>query len=185
MIRELSFEIAKAVTTPGSRDDAGKSPLAAKEVEGPALDDDDSLEARGALLSSKDTTAFRVLVAHGNYLAQDRVEIQYAVKEAARRMSAPRKEDWALLRRTGRYLTGAPRLVDRHKFQHLPGKFDTFSDSDWAGCKTTKRSTSGGSPCLAPTASRRGQRLKRRSPYRQLRPSCTPCSRLQLRRRAS
>ena len=145
MIRELGLEGAKAVTTPGSRDDAGRSPLTSKEIGGPALDDEDP-ESRGPLLSPEDATAYRALVARGNYLAQDRVEIQYAVKEAALRMATPREEDWSLLKRIGRYLKGAPRLVYWYQFQNMPSKLDTFSDSDWAGCKTTRRSTSGGWP---------------------------------------
>ena len=143
IIREMGLEDAKAVTTPGSREEATLSAITADDINSPVLDPDDP-EARGELLSPSDTTAFRALVARGNYLAQDRVEIQYAVKEAARRMSKPRSADWNLLKRIGRFLKGMPRVVYRYDFQAPTGKIDTFSDSDWAGCKTSKRSTSGG-----------------------------------------
>ena len=47
-------------------------------------------------MSAEDARNYRGLAARANYLAQDRPEIQYAVKEAARRMSSPAKEDWLL-----------------------------------------------------------------------------------------
>ena len=37
-----------------------------------------------------------------------------------------------------------PRLVYHYDWQEQPVKFDIFTDSDLAGCKTSRRSTSGG-----------------------------------------
>ena len=42
---------------------------------------------------------FRALAARANYLALDRPDIQFAVKEVARRMATPRVDDWILLKR--------------------------------------------------------------------------------------
>ncbi len=77
-------------------------------------------------------------------MAQDRPDVQYAVKEAARRMASPCEEDWILLKRLGRYLAGSPRVIYRLPWQSTPTGVDTYTDSDWAGCKGTRRSTSGG-----------------------------------------
>ena len=95
-------------------------------------------------MSGEDARAYRGLAARANYLAQDRPEIQYAVKEAARRMSSPAEEDWLLLKRLGRYLVGAPRVILTFEWQETPGLINGYSDSDWAGCTSTRRSTSGG-----------------------------------------
>ena len=59
-------------------------------------------------------------------------------------MAKPRQGDWAALKRIGRYLKGAPRLIQQFSWQELPKTVDVFTDSDWAGCKSTCRSTSGG-----------------------------------------
>ena len=41
-------------------------------------------------------------------------------------------------------MVGAPRYEQRFRWQDRPSQLDIFTDSDWAGCKTTFRSTSGG-----------------------------------------
>ena len=59
-------------------------------------------------------------------------------------MARPREGDWLLMKRIGRYLLGAPRLVQRYHWQERPKAVTTCVDSDWAGCRRTCRSTSGG-----------------------------------------
>ena len=97
-----------------------------------------------APLNAADAKLFRSVVARCNYLAQDRVDIQYACKECSRHMAKPCQGDWAALKRIGRYLKGAPRLVQHFRWQKMPEAVSVFTDSDWAGCKITCRSTSGG-----------------------------------------
>ena len=48
------------------------------------------------------------------------------------------------LKRRGRYLRGRPRAVTTFLFQNRPCLVEGLSDSDWAGCRRTARSTSGG-----------------------------------------
>ena len=131
LIDELGLAGARGVTTPGSRDDVGK---AAVENE----------KQQGEKLSPGETTKFRALCARLNYLALDRIDIQYASKEASRRMSAPQAGDWLLLKRIGRYLVKSPRLVQLFAWQRWTDKVEAYVDSDWAGCAATMRSTSGG-----------------------------------------
>ena len=58
-------------------------------------------------------------------------------------MSSPRNGDWAALKRVVRYLLGKPRLVWKFKWQEPPKFVSAFSDSNWAGCHDTRKSTSG------------------------------------------
>ena len=48
------------------------------------------------------------------------------------------------LKRLVRYLCGMPRLVHVYKWQDSPSAVDIYVDTDFAGCKETRRSTSGG-----------------------------------------
>ena len=59
-------------------------------------------------------------------------------------MARPVALDWVKLKRLARYLAGKPRYVQRYEWQHFPSHLDAFADSDWAGDKTTRKSTSGG-----------------------------------------
>ena len=98
------------------------------------IEEDEELEGHEASM-------FRALVARGNYLSQDRSDIQYAVKELARRMSDPEEQDWAALKRLGRYLIRNGRYVQKFGYQ---GEISVWTDTDYAGCLRTRKSTSGG-----------------------------------------
>ena len=89
-------------------------------------------------------TEYRALAARTDYLALDRADIQYAVKGICRGMARPTLGDKRKLKRLARYLKENPRVVSMSPFQGRPGEFDGFSDSDWAGCHGTAKSTSGG-----------------------------------------
>ena len=105
-------------------------------------------EESSSTLPPAEATKYRAVSARLNYLCQDRVDISYACKEAARRMSSPKAGDWHLLKRIARYLRSVPRLCQIFKWQAMPKRVDCFVDSDWAGCKATCRSTSGGALML-------------------------------------
>ena len=61
------------------------------------------------LLSNSEATRFRAIVARANYLAQDRSDIMFSVKELTRHMGNPSVAGWSMLKRLGRYLIGANR----------------------------------------------------------------------------
>ena len=88
-------------------------------------------------------TKFRGTSARANYLSADRAEIQYASKEICRYMSSPTELAATALKRLGKYLLGARRLVYRYKWQ-AADCIECYSDTDWSGCGRTRRSTSGG-----------------------------------------
>jgi hypothetical protein len=76
------------------------------------------------------------------YLSIDRYDLQYTAKEAAREMHAPTERGWSILKRMARYLILCPRLIITYERQHNPCRLDVFTDSDHAGCKRTRKSTS-------------------------------------------
>ena len=85
------------------------------------------------------------MAARGNYLAQDRPDIAFATKELCREFARPSRRSYEKLKRVGRYLAGAHRLVYSYKFMdNVPEYIDVYADTDFAGCKDTRRSTSGG-----------------------------------------
>ena len=77
-------------------------------------------------------------------MAADRPDIQFAVKEICKKMSAPEPKDWRKLKRLAKYLIKHPRLVQTFDLQESIDTVRVYSDSDWAGCRDTRKSTSGG-----------------------------------------
>ena len=59
-------------------------------------------------------------------------------------MSAPRECDWIKLKRLGRYLVGNTRLVVEFAYQQRLRRISVWTDSDFGGCRRTRKSTSGG-----------------------------------------
>ena len=62
-------------------------------------------------------------------------------------MTEPRMKDMAALRRVARYLASEPRVVYNFHWQSR-GRLLAFLDTDFAGCVTTRKSTSGGCAML-------------------------------------
>ena len=130
IVEQLGVGTLREAATPGI-DGAGE------------LDNDDDEEITGA-----DATRFRGVAARCNYLAFDRPDIQYATKEICREMSKPTTGSLRRLRRLGQYLKGKPRLVWRFDMQEPTTTLDVYTDSDWAGCRKSRKSTSGGTVML-------------------------------------
>jgi len=101
------------------------------------------MEEDSGELPGNRNTAFRGAAARGNYLAADRLDVQFGSKEICRWMSKPSVHAWKALKRVCRYLVGAPRLVYCFKQQSVD-HIDVYVDTDWAGCPQTRKSTSGG-----------------------------------------
>ena len=59
-------------------------------------------------------------------------------------MSSPTVMDRNQLKRFGRYLLDRPRVITFFKYQEEITIIDGWSDSDYAGCRRTRKSTSGG-----------------------------------------
>ena len=126
IIEQLKLTEAKPLTTPGTKE------------EGTTKEDSEEK------LGSEEASQYRALVARCNYLCPDRPDIAYSVKELARSMSSPSRGNWQQLKRLGRYRKGKPRIQQVFEWQTMPTMIRTYSDADWAGCKATRKSTTGG-----------------------------------------
>ena len=72
------------------------------------------------------------------------INVMYAVKELCRGMAKPTKLHWHKLKRLGRYLVDNSRTAMHYDWQGHEPEITGYSDSDWAGCRVTAKSTSGG-----------------------------------------
>ena len=105
-------------------------------------DADESEE--GEELQGLEATSFRALAARVNYLAQDCADIQFPAKEVCREMSKPTTASWRKLKVLARFLLRRGAVVVKFKWQSEGLPVEVLTDSDWAGCRRTRRSTSGG-----------------------------------------
>jgi hypothetical protein len=126
LVEQLNLKDAKGVSTPAEDEKR--------------WDEDENREE----LNGKEARQYRELAARANYLAQDRVDIQFATKEICRGMCTPRRGDLKKLRRLARYLLTVPRAVVKYYWQRPVECITAFTDSDFAGCRVTAKSTSGG-----------------------------------------
>ena len=84
---------------------------------------------------------YRSLTMRARFLAEDRYDIEFSAKELARDMKVPTASSWEKLKHLGRYLLKKPRAVSVMKWQPQVDKLKAMSDSDWAGCPLTRRSS--------------------------------------------
>lgn len=98
---------------------------------------------------------YRSAVVRCNYLAADRYETAFTSEEFCRSMSSPSVDDLTAIKRLCRVLTGLPTIVQRIDFSdYIPTIIRAYVDSGWAGCRKTRKSTSGGVLMLGTTAVR-------------------------------
>ena len=102
------------------------------------------MEGVGDELDEEASTIYRALSARLLYLSMDRPEVAFAAKELCRHVAHPTKAGVDALKRAVRFLVGLPRLVWHFPFQSHSKDLDVFVDTDFGGCQTTRRSTSGG-----------------------------------------
>ena len=108
-------------------------------------EDDNSAEDTTELLDSKNATKFRSMAARVNYLSLDRPDLQFAAKRVCQGMANPTMAGMMKLKRVARYLASAAEGTLEFGAERGPyGLLRVYVDSDWAGCKTTRKSTSGG-----------------------------------------
>ena len=122
LAKEFGFdEKTKPVAAPGKKELA--SPL-----EGPPV-------------AGEDGGKFGSVCMRLMFLALDRPDIIFTGKEAARAMSCRTITAWQSLKHQVRYLIGAPRLVWVYRQQAPQKAIVVASDSNYAGCLTTRKST--------------------------------------------
>ena len=59
-------------------------------------------------------------------------------------MAKPTEKSWSKLKRVGQYIKGRPRVVWSYEWQDEATVVDVVADANWAGCKRTRKYTSGG-----------------------------------------
>ena len=79
-----------------------------------------------------------------NYLAHDRPDIRYSTMRASVSMAKPRRSDLQKVIRIGRFLKTRPRAVCLYRWQSRAERVSVYADSDWAGCRHTRRSVTAG-----------------------------------------
>ena len=126
VIEQLGLQNASTVSTPGARE------------EGHTKEDNEES------LNEKEATRYRAVIARCNYMSPDRPDIAFAVKELGRAMAEPTNGDAQRLKRLGRYLKSKPRLQQWYEWRRSQNVVKTYSDADWAGCRQSRKSTSGG-----------------------------------------
>ena len=153
LLEEMNMNEAKPLSTPAVRapgaknskdegdDEDDLAEISEDKIrgneEGDEGDKDEELDSEGG-------SKYRSWTARLNYLGIDRSDIQFAVKECAKCMARPRKTDLVKLKRIARYLRSKPELVTVYERQRNENKIKAYTDSDWAGDRCTRKSTSGG-----------------------------------------
>lgn len=87
-------------------------------------------------------TYFRSIAGKLQYLTLTRPDIQFSVNLVCQRMHSPTMADFAMLKRILQYIRGTS-SYGLHLFNNNSLSLNAFSDSDWAGCHDTHRSTTG------------------------------------------
>ena len=88
-------------------------------------------------------TEYRHLVGSLQYLTLTRPDISFAVSTVAQFLSAPRQPHLVAVKRILRYLKGSIDHGILIRASPTPLTIRAFSDADWAGCPTSRRSTTG------------------------------------------
>ena len=141
----------------------------AKSVSSPWTDACDS----SSLLDAEHFKKYQSISKRVNFLAQDRMDLQFAAKECARKMSKPTVGDWGRLKRIGRYLRGHLRCIMKTN----SSRFQSISHHTLMpiGLWTQKQ---GRVPVVVSlrsesTTSKVGEKRKRLSHFLQRRVNCT------------
>eukprot|EP00971_Amphidinium_carterae_P233502 4634054-Amphidinium_carterae.3 len=115
-LRAYNFEKCKPSTVPGNK----KPPIAAEP------------------LDKEHHSMYRTAVGQLLWVSQLRADIAFAVKELSRSLQPPDNEDGAIHYK----LTLAPKATYNAK-NEIQVDIESLPDSDWAGCNTTRKGTSG------------------------------------------
>ena len=128
IVCDLGMEKAREVLTP-----------CVQRATNPNADD-----GQKGLLQPLDATKFRSTAARINFLAADIPDLHFASKCASKYMANPTCEGLTVLKRIGRYLKAHQRVVQRFDWCAWQSELQGYADSDWAGDKSSYKSTSGG-----------------------------------------
>ena len=77
-------------------------------------------------------------------LSQDRADITFIVNDLCQNVSSPNQQSLAKLKRLARYLKRERQWGQVFEYGKMAEELAAFTDSDWAGCKETRKSSSAG-----------------------------------------
>ena len=129
LLREWGMEDCKGLDTPLPRE----------------IDD---IKISGESMDAKDATVFRRSAARINFMAQDRPDLSVTSRKLSQFMSDPKLGCDAFIKRVIRYLKSHPRCINHMKWQDEPECITVLIDADWAGDRSSRKSTSGGTISL-------------------------------------
>lgn len=100
------------------------------------------LQSQGDPLPATAASSYRRLIGRLIYLTNTRPDISYVVQQLSQFMNVPTIDHQKAASRVLRYLKGSP---GQGLFYPASGSIhiQAFSDSDWAGCRDTRRSITG------------------------------------------
>ena len=124
LVKELGLENGNTVQTPAA-------PTTAEEDE-------------SEVLNQTQHHRYRSQVARCLFLSQDRADIIFIVNELCQTMSSPTQQSLAKLKRLARYLKRERQWGQVFQYEKTVEEVTMFTDSDWAGCKETRKSSSAG-----------------------------------------
>ncbi|GJU23555.1 ribonuclease H-like domain-containing protein [Tanacetum coccineum] len=104
------------------------------------VDTDSKLGADGVPV--QDPTLYRSLAGGLQYLTFTRPDLSYAVQQVCLYMHDTREPHFSALKRILRYVQGTLEL-GLHLYASATTSLVRYTDADWAGCPSTRRSTSG------------------------------------------
>ena len=92
-------------------------------------------------MGPEDHHTYRRIVGRLQFLIPRRPDLLFAQSQLTQALAAPTAQDWQAMKRAVRYLTGARDHALTHQVKHRREVFiDGFSDADWAGDRSTRRS---------------------------------------------
>ena len=125
LIREWALEHGRGVDTPVTREGLDKICM-------------------GEELDMASATKVRRSIARINFMSQDRPDLAVAARIASQWMSSPREGILPFIKRVIRYLLKFPKVSNFIQEQAHPQCLHVWTDSDWAGDQSSRRSCSGG-----------------------------------------
>ena len=103
----------------------------------------EEIEEEDDLLTGEELKLFQSVAARFHFLAMDKPDLMYSVKELMREMASPRTRDLIALKRVARYTIEHPRMACKY-LTLLDSNIEYFGDANFAGCISTRKSTVGG-----------------------------------------
>ena len=95
-------------------------------------DPPEEIEEEDDLLTGAELMLFQSVAASFNFLAMDRPDLLYSVKELMRKIASPSARDLIALKRVARYTIKYPRMASRYPWNALESNIEVFGDANFA-----------------------------------------------------